>query len=231
MTPSTQDIFGSGTNWGPLVEGLTTSQREKLADLARFRKFKTKEEIARFGEVLDGVYFIVEGTLRLEDFTEDGERFLFGNLEEGDAFGLLSVLDGQPADHYTSTVGETLTAFVTAQDFRDFVFSDIELSQRMMDFLCHRLRKTLLLVGRFAPGSQQNKVARCLVQFAEHSTAGQGNGTKIEIMVNQYDLASMLSISRQSVNRILRELVLDGIVKSNYNSLQILDLPRLRLLV
>jgi len=47
----------------PILRGLTESQRDKLGGLMRERNFKTGQSVFKDGDVADGFYIIVEGSV------------------------------------------------------------------------------------------------------------------------------------------------------------------------
>ncbi len=203
-------------------------QKAALRQIASVRRLGNQQPVAMLGEKVDGVYLIVEGGVRLESFSESGDRFLVGDLQEGDLFGLLSVLEDDPSIHHACTLGEMVALFLPAAQFRRFIYSDPNLTRQMVELMCRRLRMSLIMVTRFAPGSLENRVARCLIALADSLGSRPDVGTQARVAINQFDLAAMLSVSRQSVNRVLKSLEAEGLIAGGYNTVEILDLDRLR---
>lgn len=228
MVENTRDLFAEFNDTHEMLNTLTAGHKEALADLAMVKTFTDKQEIATLGEPVDGVYFLLEGSIRLEVFSEDGDRFVIGDLQSGDIFGLLSVMDQQPSIHYAASVGDTRTIFVSGSRFRNFIQADPELSKMLVKIMCQRLRMSLIMVNRFAPGNQTARVVRCLVALADGVGLQPGQKDMAEVKINQFDLAAMLSVSRQSVNKVLKDLETNGLIKVGYNSIAVHDLPRLR---
>lgn len=228
MTTSAAKLFNSFRDTHQLLGQLSERQKEALAQAAVVRRFDARQVVATLGGPVDGVHFLIEGCMRLESLTESGERFLVGDLQSGDVFGLLAVLDGQPSVHHTVAHGDTLSVFIPAQRFRNVIFSDPDMMRETIKIMCQRLRMSLVMVTRFAPGSQSMRVVRCLVALADQSGHADKPGRHLYLNINQFDIAAMLSISRQSVNRVLKELEADGLIKIGYNQIEVLDLVQLR---
>ena len=106
--------------------------------------------------------------------------------------------------------------------------------QRLCDtveIMCQRLRMSFAMVTRFAPGSQTARVVRCLLAQIDMHGFRPKAGTRTTVSINQFDLAAMLSISRQSVHRVLKEIEEQGIIAIGYNVIEVYDLNRLRGLI
>ena len=76
-------------------------------------------------------------------------------------------------------------------------------------------------------GALDCQLANAVVQLARvHGRIAQGSAT-LHVRVSQSDLAAMLSVSRQTVNKELRRLEQRGLLHAEYGRLEILDLPGL----
>ncbi|WP_180898116.1 Crp/Fnr family transcriptional regulator [Martelella soudanensis] len=228
MAESVAQLFRVFSDTHQFLGGMTSEQKEQLAALASVRKFANRQPIARLGAPVDGIYFIIRGSIRLENIVESGDRFLSGDLMAGDVFGFLSVLDGKRPSHHATSNGACTAIFVPAHQFREFIFSDLELTKAMLQFMCLRVRMSLISFNRFAPGSLTARVARCLLNYIDQLGFHPEKTNRKQIAINQYDIAAMLAVSRQSVHRVLKELEADGILEVGYNSIDIHDLPKLR---
>lgn len=228
MTKSIQQLLEDFSDTHQMVGRMNEAQKAALQAIASVRKLGNQHHMAMLGEKVDGVYLIVEGGVRLESFSESGDRFLVGDLQTGDLFGLLSVLEDEPSIHYALAMGDTVALFLPAAPFRRFIYADTELTRQMVELMCRRLRMSLVMVTRFAPGSLECRVARCLVALADNLGNFPEVNKKVDVAINQFDLAAMLSVSRQSVNRVLKLLEADGMILSGYNTVEICDLDQLR---
>ncbi len=228
MKESVARLFRQFSDTHQILDRLTPDQKNRLIALASVRTFENRQQIATLCDPVDGIYFIVEGSIRLENISEDGDRFLSGYLMAGDVFGFMSVLDGQPSIHDATSHGETLVVFIPANRFRNFIFSDPQLTKATTMIMCQRLRMSLATFTRFAPGSLTARVARCLMGSIDPVGFQLETAKQTQILISQYDLAAMLSISRQSVHRVLKDLEMKGILKVGYNTIDVYNVAELR---
>jgi CRP/FNR family cyclic AMP-dependent transcriptional regulator len=64
-------------------------------------------------------------------------------------------------------------------------------------------------------------LARELLRLADRYGKRTKNGVVIELRLSQEDLAVMIGVGRQTINRLLKSLEQDGIVTTSYTSLTI----------
>jgi CRP-like cAMP-binding protein len=70
-------------------------------------------------------------------------------------------------------------------------------------------------------------LARELLRLADRHGKQTKNGVVIELRLSQEDLAVMIGVGRQTINRLLKSFEQDGIVSTSYTSLTIHDVKAL----
>ncbi len=83
------------------------------------------------------------------------------------------------------------------------------------------------LIDRFVGGLRQRLTAT-IDRLATLHGVSEGAKQSLRLRLTQEDLAAMLQVSRQSINRELQSLHRSGVVSPDYNSLTILDRGALR---
>ena len=89
----------------------------------------------------------------------------------------------------------------------------------------HELRASLM--DRSVGGTRQ-RIAATVDRLAQTYGLSDDIDRNLRIRLSQEDLADLLQVSRQTVNRELRALAGEGVLAADYNSLKILDRPALR---
>ena len=87
-----------------LFDELTPQQAERLNRAARLRTFKRSTLIYAPSEPGLTVLVVAEGRVKIKDVTADGKETILAFLEEGEIFGELALLDGQPRHEYAEAV-------------------------------------------------------------------------------------------------------------------------------
>jgi CRP-like cAMP-binding protein len=145
------------------------------------------------------------GQVRVESGTPSGERLTIEVFGPGDLFGEIAVLDGRPrtAD---AIIGEDAELFVLPRgEFLAHLERDPRLAIRIIELLCGRLRATNERREEMLFLPLHARLARRLTTLAEDFGA--------ELQITQDELAGLVGVTRESVNRQLREWRESGIVK------------------
>ena len=77
-------------------------------------------------------------------------------------------------------------------------------------------------------GRLDQRVADAVLQLARQQAAADAPGASLIVQATQSDLAAMLSVSRQTVNKELARLAQGDLLRVNYGCLTLLDVPALR---
>jgi CRP/FNR family transcriptional regulator, cyclic AMP receptor protein len=99
--------------------------------------------------------------------------------------------------------------------------------QQLGQLLVDKLRIALSLLEDIALESPRVRLARCLVNLFE----GYGQrkaAPSCSVRVSQERLGMMLSLSRQTVNELLRQLERESIIRCQRGGVRILDPSRLK---
>src|SRR6266516_1687783 len=134
----------------PLFKGLTPSELEKLAEEVDQVKFKAGEVIFNANDKGDALYVVEDGVVRIWVFDEDVQPVTLSELQHGEFFGELAVLDrGERSTNASALVDCTLHR-LSSDDFHQFLLEHPDLA---IDVICEigsRMRQTNALVSQRA---------------------------------------------------------------------------------
>ncbi len=179
------------------------------------------------GNTADYVYLMVQGIACRYKLLPDGKRQILGFLIPGDLCDLHFV--AHKPDHSVALLGQAKIAKIPSRKISDLLnrYPRIERALSMGTLLdIAILRQWLLNMG------QRNAVQRLSHLFCETkcrlATIGHVDSDgSFEMPVNQSALADSTGLSSVHVNRILKRLRNDGLIKLRKRRLTILDPERL----
>lgn len=100
----------------PDFNTLSEQDRRALAAVLEPRSFDDGELVIQQGKRGDGAHFLVSGSIRVE--LERGDEVIqLGNVEAGELFGVLAMIDHRPRSASCIAEGATETAFLSRQAF------------------------------------------------------------------------------------------------------------------
>jgi CRP-like cAMP-binding protein len=126
----------------------TTLPNLSLDDIERFFEDKrisnSGEEIFAEGDRGDGIYFILEGKVRVITFTSDFKEIVLGELEAGQIFGEMALIDYKPRSASVIPVVPCKLAFMSKEKFDHLVQTKSDLTYRFMSSVCLSIFRHIL---------------------------------------------------------------------------------------
>jgi CRP/FNR family transcriptional regulator, cyclic AMP receptor protein len=209
--------------FAPCPEGVLADVGRRL----RHRHFRRNEVIFHQGDPGDALHVITEGAVKILLPSPEGEEAIIATLKEGDFFGELALLDGQPRSATATAVEPTETLSLPRDVFRELVEKHPELRDALFAALATLLRRITKHVEELHFLDLAGRLAARIAQLARQAQPGATVQIDLDWPYTQSDLAAMIGGTRQSVNRLLADLIDDGIVRLEHERLIVTDLDAL----
>ncbi len=204
---------------------LPENVQRMLLGVARHRTLARGDSLFLKGSAPDALFGVVSGSLRVSVVAANGREAVLTRLDPGHWFGEVSLLVGRERVYDTCAVEATAIAVVAASDFHQLVATRPEVHMAFTRLVCLRLRETLAWIDDVILMPLPVRLARRLLKLGVQ--AGAATQGRPVFDVPQEDLAFMLGVSRQSVNRQLKVWEADGTLRVNYRRIELLDRARL----
>jgi CRP/FNR family cyclic AMP-dependent transcriptional regulator len=202
-----------------------------LADLARQlrrRRFKRNEIIFHQGDPGDSLHIVSSGAVKIVLPSLEGEEAIIATLRSGDFFGELALLDGatRSATAVAADASETWT--LSRELLLSLLDRDPALRDSLLAGLARELRRITGQVEELHFLDLAGRLASRLARLAREADP-EANEVRLDWPYTQSDLASMIGGTRQSVNKLLSDLVDRGLVVIEKDTLVIPDVEALEL--
>lgn len=198
-----------------------------LAAKATLRQLDKGSVFFRKGDVGDVMFAIVAGMVRICATSDEGKEIVLGILSEGDLFGEISLLDGQQRAADAVAMTDCSVLVLKRQDFLDQLSADPNFALGLMRSLARRLRATDSQVEDAAFLSLSGRIAKRLLHLARDYGGQTPAGTRIQLKLSQQELANLVGVSRESVNRVIVGWGEEGLLGRDGRHFVIHDMPRL----
>lgn len=180
------------------------------------------------GDEGNGFHCVLSGKIKVSNINRNGKQVVLGYLNKGTWFGEISMFDGLGRTHDTHAEEASSLAFVGRQDFHQIMTKYPEAYEYFMKLLCQRLRTTLSFIDSSASLSLKQQLVKRLLLISSNLGQRDMHRELPAVSTSQEALAMMINSSRQTVNRLLKELQQDGLVKYSYRSIALLDKDALK---
>lgn len=198
-----------------------------LAQMTRHRRYRRNEVIFHQDDAADSLHIVADGRIKIVLSSEEGDEAIIASLRRGDFFGELALLDGSPRSTTATAVEPTETLALPRDEFQRLLTDDAHLVTALLQALAGELRRLTGHVAELHFLDLAGRLSMRLVRLAQENNPGTRGRAELNWPFTQSDLASMIGGTRQSVNRVLSELVEEGLVKIEHETLVITDLARL----
>ena len=189
-----------------LLSGVPARLSTELFAGAAVVRIAAGEVLFRAGDTDDDCYRVEDGLLKVTMVSRSGAERILAFLGPGAIVGELSILDGLPRSASVVAVRDTTMRCLSRVAFEEFAEKHPELYKSLIKLLAQRLRGTDAAVAASSFLSLKGRVARTMLELAEHFGQGVGSGRiVIRQKIKQSDVAAMAGVARESVTRILND--------------------------
>lgn len=203
---------------------LAEMQQRQLLAHARVMQLTAGQRLFRRGDDFDGIYVLLSGAILIAGVHSSGREALLTIVEAGDWIGEIALFDRKARTHDASASLPCQLLHLTSAALQQLVQSDPLWWQRFGQLLTEKMRLVFQALEDMSllPGSV--RLARRLLMLCRLHQQDQ----RYLIPVQQEQLGQLLSLSRQTTNQLLQQLVLGGVVRTSYAEIEVLDLMRLK---
>lgn len=205
---------------------LPTGIQKALLEKAQRKTLVKGESLFLKGSAPDALFGVVQGILRVSVVAASGREAVIAVLESGHWFGEVSLLIGRERVYDICATDTTEVAVVSAADFHHLIATQSEIHMAFTRLVCLRLRQALAWIDDAILMPLPMRLAHHLLTMDSHPSPH--NDTEV-LSVSQEDLAFMLGVSRQSVNRQLKIWETEGILKVSYRCIELMNRTDLKL--
>lgn len=211
---------------GQWFNTLPPDLQEQLLAAALVRRLDAGQPLFRRGDPPCGLYAVLEGSIRAGAVSYSGKEALLSLIEPPYWFGEVCLFDGQPRTHDAVAEGPTLLLQVPQAPLLALLERQPGYWRNFALLMSQKLRLAFIALEEISLLPAAPRLARRVLMIAKNY--GELSGPPRIIQLPQERLASMLALSRQTTNQILKDLQNQGIVRLAYGEIEILDLERLR---
>ena len=160
----------------------------------------------------DEMLFLLEGRVRIANYSSKGREVSFSEIAEGDCFGEFAVIDGAPRSASVIATSETRVGLIPGAVFIDLIKAHPDLSLALMRTLVGRLRALSRRVSEFTAMKADDRIRLELLRLFEAQEAADGSAF-IARPPTQSDLASYVFTNREAVAREIGRMKRQGLIE------------------
>jgi len=212
----------NSTIWGRVLSSAEMARVQ--ADC--FEQFVPKGGfVCRKGEALESWVGIIEGLVKINNFSPSGKNVTFAGVPTGGWFGEGSLLKDQTRKYDVMALRDTRVARMPRETFEWLLEVSLPFNRFLLMQLNERLGQFIGMMENDRTLDIDTRVARCLAaMFNSHLYPG----LEKLVQISQEEIGYLSGASRQRANQALQLLEKEGLLKVDYGGIRVLDLEGLR---
>jgi CRP/FNR family cyclic AMP-dependent transcriptional regulator len=192
----------------PLFLGLPEGDLHAIAEKAVIRTFAKNAIVISEGEYTGSLYVILSGRVKICLGDESGKELILDIKGPGGYFGEMA-LDELPRSASVVTLEQSRFAVISKNHFEHLLLEHPEISLHVIKDLIHIVRGLNKNVRSLALRDIYGRVSKLLLELA----VDEEGKLVISEKLTQQDMANRVGSSRETINRIFRDLSLGGYIK------------------
>ncbi|WKB53403.1 Crp/Fnr family transcriptional regulator [Eleftheria terrae] len=215
---------------GRWFAGLPGALQDALLERGRLRQLAAGERLFLRGDPPCGLYAVLHGAVCISGAggqPELGKEALLTILEPPLWFGEIALFDRQPRTHDAVAHVPSVLLQVPQAPLLEWLEARPDHWRELGVLVSHKLRQAFLALEDMALLPAPQRLARRLVRIAEGQEA-QAQSIDSRLRLSQQQLSSLLSLTRQTTNQILKDFEKRGLLRVVRGGIEVLDLAGLR---
>lgn len=206
---------------------------DRIARIARLARYERGAVVLPEGRDRRELKLVLSGRLAVSDVNAGGSKFMLSLIGPGEIVGLVRLLKQGGRLYDYEAHEDTMVIHLPSEALEAVLDQTPALWKDVALLAMERQRDSIVAMQRGALAGVQQRLAMILVQVAKgessHPRRGNARSTEAQVLhLSQSDLAHMVSVSRQTINKEIGQMARKGIVEASYGQLTVLDMQALR---
>jgi CRP-like cAMP-binding protein len=158
----------------------------------------------------------------------EGDTVILVTLSEGEAFGELALVDGNPRSASAEALQDTVALELGRDEFLNAMAEEPGVAEAVIATLGSILRRLTEQAADLVFLDLHGRIAKLVLQMAGDVGTETADGITLDLHLTQSEIASMVGGSRQSVNQVLRSFERRGYIDMRGKSIVVKEPETLR---
>lgn len=185
-------------------------------------------ELFTQGQILEEIFFVVGGTIKLAQTDARGKESLIGFATSLDWLGSAAAMANQVTPVSAVTCSEAVLRRFSLDTFRRLLREDEEVSAIVHEAHAKEICRHINWIGRLNSSDSRARLASVLSRFAlTQVEVRRQRPIRMQLPIRQWELAEFIGVAPEHLSRLLRDMEVDGLIRRDKGWIVIADLDRL----
>jgi len=195
-----------------LFKDLTSIELESVHNLAAERQFERGGFIFMEGQEREAVFFIRRGLIKISKVDEEGREHIVNILGVGEMFPHVGFFQDGPYPGTAQAMESSVLLSIRCLPFDALLMDYPDITRKVMRVMGERILQLHSKLQELALFDSHDRVVALLRHFAAEHGQTKPDGIHVKLPITHGEMAHMIGMTRESVNRVWNQLRRDGIL-------------------
>jgi len=195
-----------------LFKDLTSEELGRVHSLAAERRYERGEYVFMEGQEREAVYFILRGLIKVLKVDEEGREHIVNILGRGKMFPHVGFFQDKPYPGTAQVIQPSTLLSIRCLPFDALLMEYPGIARKVMRVMGERILMLQSKLQELALFDSHDRVIALLRHFAEEHGQVEPDGIHVKLPITHGEMAHMIGMTRESVNRVWNQLRRDGIL-------------------
>jgi len=196
----------------PLFKNLSEDHLKKLASDVSTRHAVKDEVVILQSDTTTDLYIVLKGRVKVTLLSEDGGEYILADLRDGDFFGEMSLIDGEPRSATVVATEDSTFGVLVRKRFIETIQHDPMIALDLLSTLVRKLRQSTAREEGLALLDVRTRLLRFLGGLAQTEGKIDESGCYKIKKRTQQELALRIGASREAVSQLMRALATEKVL-------------------
>ncbi len=212
-----------------IFKELKDEDLKKIEQFFAPKYYKKGDYIFYEGDKEPGIFFIIEGLVKLIKETNEGKTVILRLATTGESFGWLVMKDSKPTSTYTTqALIDTKAIYISNQDFLKLLLMYPALAVRITCDLTKKILEAYDRLKSLAVEKVEGRIATLLLELVDKIGQKEGDNVVINAPITRQDIAEMAGTTVETAIRVISRWKKEGILDTERGKIEIFDIDYLQ---
>lgn len=196
----------------PLFNALPIPAIEDLTERVAVKRVNVQSSIVSQDEPGESMFVIMTGRVKVVIFGENGREVTLSILRPGDAFGEMSLFDGEARSANCIAIEPTTLLVLSREDLLRHLANHPRTALNLLGEMARRLRRADETIAQLALCDVNERLIFRLIALAKEEGTESPDGILVRRRPTQQELANMIGSCRETISRAFNQLARDGLI-------------------
>lgn len=219
MTPATTDLLANI----PLFRRVAPEDRERIASVARVRRYDRGERVFDEGDPSEFFYVVVTGLIKVFKQAPNGSDIILEMFGPGGPLGAVAAYESRPYPASAAAMEPSECLLIPRQAFFQLLEQHPLLVRGLLGSLSLRLVQLTTRLAELTGGRVEVRFARFFLKLADEIGRADRGGTFIPLSLSRQELADWTGTTIETAIRIMSRWNKDEVLRTEKDGFVLID--------